>query len=212
MRESLRSRIGLRSVHPEQLIVCEKQSGLPRFCVEINGDVGAAFERAATLLALTCSLRGDRPADYEIRVPARDSVKARVTKLAEELLRLGVSYSSSVNLSPRENEVLRELMRNRVNKEIAERLHISLRTVKFHVSALLAKFRVASRWDLILQAQRMFDSRHEAEDAPASQAADASNSRDAKKTSIPRKLLASGQGACRDQTRIIPFRQNLRPA
>ena len=35
-------------------------------------------------------------------------------------------------------------------KEVAERLHISERTVKFHVSNLLAKFGVRRRADLIL--------------------------------------------------------------
>jgi DNA-binding NarL/FixJ family response regulator len=53
-------------------------------------------------------------------------------------------------LSRREQEVLNSLLENLSNKEIADRLHISERTVKFHVSNLLAKFGVRRRADLIL--------------------------------------------------------------
>lgn len=53
-------------------------------------------------------------------------------------------------LSRREQEVLGSLLENLANKEIADRLHISERTVKFHVSNLLAKFGVRRRADLIL--------------------------------------------------------------
>src|SRR5271154_3089187 len=53
-------------------------------------------------------------------------------------------------LSRREQEVLGGLLENLANKEVAERLHISERTVKFHVSNLLAKFGVRRRADLIL--------------------------------------------------------------
>lgn len=54
-------------------------------------------------------------------------------------------------LSPRETEILDLLLGNLSNKEIASRLHISSRTVKFHVSHLLAKFGVRGRTDLLLQ-------------------------------------------------------------
>jgi DNA-binding NarL/FixJ family response regulator len=54
------------------------------------------------------------------------------------------------DLSRREQEVLDGLLENLANKEVADRLHISERTVKFHVSNLLAKFGVRRRADLIL--------------------------------------------------------------
>jgi DNA-binding NarL/FixJ family response regulator len=53
-------------------------------------------------------------------------------------------------LSPREQAVLNLLLENLANKELADRLHITERTVKFHVSNLLAKFGVRRRADLIL--------------------------------------------------------------
>ena len=53
-------------------------------------------------------------------------------------------------LSRREQEVLQGLLENLSNKEIANRLNISERTAKFHVSNLLSKFDVRRRIDLIL--------------------------------------------------------------
>src|SRR5271167_434982 len=58
--------------------------------------------------------------------------------------------SPNNELSRREQEVLTGLLENLANKEVADRLHISERTVKFHVSNLLAKFGVRRRADLIL--------------------------------------------------------------
>jgi len=53
-------------------------------------------------------------------------------------------------LSRREMDVLDALLLNQSNKEIAAKLNISERTVKFHVSNLLTKFSVQRRADLIL--------------------------------------------------------------
>src|ERR1700678_1086484 len=57
---------------------------------------------------------------------------------------------ANTELSRREREVLDGLLENLANKEIASRLNISERTVKFHVANLLAKFNVRRRADLIL--------------------------------------------------------------
>lgn len=54
------------------------------------------------------------------------------------------------SLSRREQDVLDALLQNLSNKEIASRLDIAERTVKFHVSNLLVKFRVQRRADVIL--------------------------------------------------------------
>jgi two-component system nitrate/nitrite response regulator NarL len=53
-------------------------------------------------------------------------------------------------VSPREREILDALLENRSNKEIANELRISERTVKFHVSNILAKYGVQRRTELIL--------------------------------------------------------------
>ena len=53
-----------------------------------------------------------------------------------------------VKLSKREAEVYQLVMKHKLNKEIASDLNISPRTVKFHVSRLLLKFRVQTRYEL----------------------------------------------------------------
>ena len=60
------------------------------------------------------------------------------------------SLDAEVEISRREREVLDLLLENLCNKEIASKLFVSERTVKFHVSNLLAKFGVQRRADLIV--------------------------------------------------------------
>ncbi|HEX8346764.1 MAG TPA: response regulator transcription factor [Actinoplanes sp.] len=60
-------------------------------------------------------------------------------------------------LTAREREVLRLLSRGDANREIAVRLHITEKTVKFHVSNLLIKTGLRSRGQLIAWAVRTAD-------------------------------------------------------
>jgi DNA-binding NarL/FixJ family response regulator len=69
------------------------------------------------------------------------------------VIRSGVKrkgFTESSKLSPREMQVLGDLLDNCSNKEIAAKLKISERTVKFHVANVLEKFRVGRRVDLVL--------------------------------------------------------------
>ena len=60
------------------------------------------------------------------------------------------ALKGTTRITRREQEILDGLLMNLSNKEIAGKLNISERTVKFHVSNLLAKYRVQRRADLIL--------------------------------------------------------------
>jgi DNA-binding CsgD family transcriptional regulator len=55
-------------------------------------------------------------------------------------------------LRPREREVLELMVGGLRNREIAERLYITVRTVKFHVSNILRKFDAQSRAEVIVLA------------------------------------------------------------
>jgi DNA-binding NarL/FixJ family response regulator len=57
--------------------------------------------------------------------------------------------SSRRQPSPRLQQVLERLLRGKTNKEIGERLGISERGVKHHVSRLLVAYKVESRAELI---------------------------------------------------------------
>jgi DNA-binding NarL/FixJ family response regulator len=56
------------------------------------------------------------------------------------------------DLRPREREVLELMVGGMRNREIAERLFITIRTVKFHVSNILRKLDVQSRAEVIILA------------------------------------------------------------
>ncbi|MFF8961000.1 LuxR C-terminal-related transcriptional regulator [Streptomyces sp. NPDC014894] len=58
-------------------------------------------------------------------------------------------------LTSRESEVLQLVRRGMANKEIARRLGLSEKTIKFHVSNVLAKAHMASRAQLIASAAAM---------------------------------------------------------
>lgn len=59
------------------------------------------------------------------------------------------------SLTERELEVLHLLAKGRQNKEIANDLIISERTVKFHVSAILAKLHVSNRTEAVTKAAQI---------------------------------------------------------
>ena len=65
-------------------------------------------------------------------------------------LRGSKSLDNHPDLSRREREVLDLLLDNLSNKEIAAKLFVAERTIKFHVSNLLNKFGVQRRADLIV--------------------------------------------------------------
>src|SRR5262249_18476814 len=101
-----------------------------------------------------CMVRGQSPRDYVVMVEAAHDSLEGLTEKAEKLLQAGHSVGSSVKLTRREEEVLGGVMRSLANKEIAATLNLSERTVKFHVSSLLSKFRVRGRMELAREAVR----------------------------------------------------------
>jgi len=56
-----------------------------------------------------------------------------------------------VRLSKREKDVLKLVLQAKSNKQIALSLHISIRTVEFHLKNVYAKFQVSSRIELFLK-------------------------------------------------------------
>ena len=59
--------------------------------------------------------------------------------------------AQSLELSSREWEVVNQLLEGKSNKEIAAALHISVRTVEFHLKNVYDKLQVSSRTELILK-------------------------------------------------------------
>ncbi len=78
---------------------------------------------------------------------------AVTTRLLEHIER-GDESKRSNDFTPRELEVLALLARGRRNSEIADTLFISERTVKFHVSSILAKLGAENRTEAVALAAR----------------------------------------------------------
>jgi DNA-binding CsgD family transcriptional regulator len=143
-------------------VFCEKATGMTQFRAESNADRNITVERVAGLLAMQCLVRGHDPDDFVILVPAEKNLVGKFLTRAKELLEQGRAVSRPASLSPRQTEILLSVIRNRANKEIASRLNITVRTVKFHISSLLNKFGVDNRAELARRAAGLM--KPEAED------------------------------------------------
>jgi DNA-binding CsgD family transcriptional regulator len=141
-----------QSDQPNVFIFCESTTGVAQFRTESNSNLEHTVERAAGLLAMQCLVRGQDPRDFQVLVPAEKAVIGRLVSRAEELLQEGRAIACPATLSPRQREVLHSVLSNRANKEIASKLNITVRTVKFHISTLLSKFGVESRSELARRA------------------------------------------------------------
>ncbi len=143
-------------LHPDTFFFYEKRTGVAHFRVEAGPDGHLPADQAAGLLAMHCLVRGQAPSDYVVMVAAGEKLLGGITEKAEKLLQAGRCVPAPVELSRREEEVLSGIMRTLANKEIASALNLSERTVKFHVSSLLAKFRVRGRMELVREASRAY--------------------------------------------------------
>ena len=65
------------------------------------------------------------------------------------LKHIGGNQVEQDTLTERETEVLRLMARGKMNREIAEQLFISERTVKFHVSSILSKLDAGNRTEAV---------------------------------------------------------------
>lgn len=140
------------SIAREKYYFYEKTTGVAHFHVEADGEGRLPVEQAAGLLAMHCMVRNQAPADYVVMVAVEPAHLAGLDEKAKKLLEAGRAVKSHVKLTRREEEVLNGVMRSLANKEIAASLNLSERTVKFHVSSLLAKFCVRGRMELVREA------------------------------------------------------------
>ena len=144
------------TIHPKAFVFFDRSTGTQRFEVKANTDGSLPVDHVASLLAVQCVMRGRRPQDFGVAVAAGEDLLGGLGTLTEKLIQDCQIFQSPVQLTKREKEILQEVLQVFTNKEIAEKVHISVRTVKFHVSALLTKFGVASRMDLMRKTVDLF--------------------------------------------------------
>jgi DNA-binding CsgD family transcriptional regulator len=111
--------------HPTRFVFFDRKTGTRRFEVQASED-------------------GSMPVDQVVAV-GEDLVDGLVGG-ATKLMRSCVDIRSPVPLSRRQYEVRNAVAQNLSNKEIAGKLVVSVRTIKFHASALLEKFHVRAVW------------------------------------------------------------------
>jgi DNA-binding CsgD family transcriptional regulator len=134
------------------LFFYNKTTGVAQFRAEALAGEQESIERAAGLLAIQCLVRGHNPEHFTVLVEAPEGLSSRLVARAQELLDEGRAIAGPAPLSPRQKEILHSVVRHEANKEIASRLNITVRTVKFHISSLLSKFDVQSRGELARKA------------------------------------------------------------
>jgi len=130
----------------------EKNTGVCHFQVETTRGGRFPVDEAAGLLAMHCIALGRCPSDYVVMLSAQNDALKGLTEKAEKILEAGHAVSCRVMLTRREEEVLAGIRRSLANKEIAASLNVTERTIKFHVSSLLAKFQVCGRMELARKA------------------------------------------------------------
>jgi DNA-binding NarL/FixJ family response regulator len=144
------------TIHPKSFVFFDKKTGSLRFEVKANGDGTLPIDHAASLLAVHSVMRGQRPQDFGVAVAACEDILGGSEALAEKLIKDCQVFQSPFRLTRRQAEVLQMVHQNLTNKEIAGKVNISARTVKFHISALLGIFQVADRMELTRKSANMF--------------------------------------------------------
>ena len=143
----------------------------PPFAMEVMGDVDAAARwwhehgyriESARALASSCEEDGLRSA---LEAFEANGERADAARVARQLREMGARHiprgprpatrANAGHLTPRELEVLRLVASGGSNREIADRLYLSPKTVGHHVSAILGKLDAASRQDAVRHAQAL---------------------------------------------------------
>jgi FixJ family two-component response regulator len=96
----------------------------------------------------------EKTVDKDVLFEAVRRALARDRQAREERLQRRRLRNLFDSISPREREVLGEVLRGRLNKQIASDLGIHERTVKVHRKAIMAKLNVRSVVSLALLSQR----------------------------------------------------------
>jgi DNA-binding CsgD family transcriptional regulator len=118
----------------------------------VNGSDPRAREERGQLARRVAGLGGTVEVDYAPRWGTTVTCKLPLRSLS--LVPETRATERIAQLRPREREVLELLVAGLRNREIAARLYITVRTVKFHVSNILRKFGAESRAEVVVLAHK----------------------------------------------------------
>lgn len=112
----------------------------------VSGFISKTTSREQLINAIRCAVRG------ESVVP---------TSLLKQLRRNEVSVSKGdstiekVSINEKEQEILQEVAKGSANKDIAAKMHMSQRSVEYHLTRIFEKLGVRSRSEAVAEAKRI---------------------------------------------------------
>lgn len=158
------------SARAKSFVFFDKNTGARRFEIKADRNGRMPIDEAVSFLAVHCAAHHQVPNDFEVLVEIRkDLINDLVSRARTLIDSCSVSPPSGLpkQLTRRQTEVLMGITQTLTNKEIASRLNVSERTVKFHVSTLLEKFHVSRRVDLLVEVEgRLLGTTHKRESQP----------------------------------------------
>lgn len=113
----------------------------------------AVVDRGLATLPKTCGDQEVATRLTEGRAMLLADAIAVATTLSRPPAKAMAAGSSPETLTRREEDVLRLLAEQRTDREIAEALFLSRRTVNWHVRSILAKLDAATRGDAVVRAR-----------------------------------------------------------
>ena len=107
----------------------------------VNGFLLKTAERDELIKAILSCMDGGMPLDKEV-----------TAKVMPRLLQQTKTEVSDIPLTPRELVIVQQVGRGMTNKEIADELHLSIGTVKNHLTTILHKLQLRDRTQLAIYA------------------------------------------------------------
>lgn len=107
----------------------------------VNGFLLKTAERDELIKAILSCMDGGMPLDKEV-----------TAKVMPRLLQQTKTGVSDIPLTPRELAIVQQVGRGMTNKEIADELHLSIGTVKNHLTTVLQKLQLRDRTQLAIYA------------------------------------------------------------
>ncbi|SHI44496.1 response regulator transcription factor [Desulfosporosinus lacus] len=114
----------------------------------VSGFISKTASREQLIIAIRCALRGEAVVPISLLHQLRRN-DARIAASGDEESIEGIS------IDEREQAILREVARGKGNREIADILLISQRTVEYNLTRIFGKLNVRSRAEAIVEAKRL---------------------------------------------------------
>jgi DNA-binding NarL/FixJ family response regulator len=148
MMETMRQ---IRAEQPEVKILVFTASADTELCMD-------ALSAGANGFVLKGSSGGDLFYAIEEVVAGKEFISSSMGSKVIRELRAAEQRKAergTVGLNSREDQVVRELLKGSSNKEIANKLKLSDKTVKHYMTQIMQKFNARNRLEVVLEVQRM---------------------------------------------------------